>query len=34
MLDNLMCSSLALLAQAIIYGIDACDHAIEVTVGL
>ena len=29
-----MCSSLALLAQAIIYGIDACNDAIEVAVGL
>ena len=34
MLDNLMCYSLALLAQAIIYGIDACNDAIEVAVGL
>ena len=34
MLDNLMCSSLALLAQTIIYGIDACNDAIEVAIGL
>ena len=34
MLDNLMCSSLALLAQTIIYGVNACNNAIEVSVGL
>ncbi len=34
MLDNLMCYSLALLAQAIIYGVDARNDAVEVAVGL
>ena len=34
MWDNLMCYSLALLAYAIIYGINARNDTVEVTVGL
>ena len=34
MLGSLMCSSLTLLAQAIIYGVDARNDAVEVAVGL
>ena len=34
MLGSLMCYSLALLAQAIIYGVDALNDAVEVAVDL